>query len=59
MKYKIITGSFFTDLETEVNKYLVLGWKCQGGVCAVLGAGYYQAMIKEKVEFVGTNKINV
>lgn len=52
MKYIIVYGSNMHSLETQVNKYLEQGYKCQGGVSTNQTnvpsiIEYYQAMIKE------------
>mgnify|MGYP003394628138 CR=1 FL=1 len=53
MKYIIVQECSIEQLVAKVNSYLIDGWKCQGGICAVGGgstgtgrAYYHQAMTK-------------
>ena len=44
-EYAILWDTHLDTLIAEVNKYLLAGWKCQGGV-QVDSATFYQAMVK-------------
>ena len=56
VKYKIVEHTIISDLEKEVNEYLMLGWKCQGGGF-VLNNYYHQAMILDEQETTSLEEI--
>ncbi len=51
MKYRIIAAEYPNELEEQINKHILHGWKPQGGLVVtkqLRGGNYYrQAMIKE------------
>lgn len=49
-EYKILDNDYKSSLISEVNKWLKLGWKPQGGVAVgetMVRRTYFQAMIKD------------
>jgi len=52
-KYIVLDSGRQDILVEEVDKYLVKGWRCQGGIAVAVWDNndwYYQAMIKERQE---------
>jgi hypothetical protein len=50
MQYKIIKSLMYSFLESEVEKWIKIGWRPQGGICVIkvnAEKEYYQAMVKE------------
>ena len=49
MEYKIISAHNQTKLlEERVNRALLEGWTCLGGVCISDESNFYQAMVRNK-----------
>ena len=54
IKYQVIECTTINTLNQVVEKFLKLGWKCQGGVCACKSnltnfVYFYQAMTKKQI----------